>query len=242
MRWFALALLLTACASSGPTASAPAEAANDVSTGGEVRIIHPQAGANLYAEVMYVSGTALAVSDERFVLRLVGPDSAVISSHIVEAQQDGRWQVELLHGYSGEPIEVVIEALPVGAADQQLYDAVTVMMAGIQHRPASPTGGIHYPVPEEPVGGEAIVVNGAFSALPDSVFWLALIAADGRLLDERQVKLHNPYHVDLMPWSAELATSGYAGPAEVRAFVRAADGTAWRALDSVAIVIAQEAG
>ncbi|MGQ9887825.1 MAG: hypothetical protein ACUVSX_04975 [Aggregatilineales bacterium] len=207
-----------------------------------MRITHPPAGANIYAEVMYLAGTAPALSDERFVLRLVGPDGDVISSHIVDAQQDGEWQIELLHSYSGEPIEVVVEALPVGAAGQQLYDAVTVMLAGIQHRPASLTGSIDYPAPAEPLGGEAIIVSGAFSGVPGNSFWLALVAADGRLLDERQVELHNPYHIDLMPWSAELATSGYVGPAEVRAFVRAADGTVERALDSVAVVIAQEAG
>ena len=242
MRWFALALLLTACASPGSTAPAPAAAANGARTGGELRIVHPQAGAKLYAEVMHVSGTAQAAPSERFVLRVVGPDGEIISSHTVETRRDGGWQVELLHGYSGEPIEVVIEAMPIDAADQQPYDAVTVMLAGIQHRPALLTGGIQRPVPGTLVGGDVIAVEGAFSGVPDNAFWLALAAADGRVLDERQVQLHNPYYVDWMPWSAELVTNGYVGPAEVRAFVRDAGGAAARTLDSVAVVIVQEAG
>lgn len=242
MRWFALALLLTACASPGSTAQAPAAAADGAHAGGAVRIVYPQAGASLYAEVMCVSGTAQGVPSGRFVLRVVGPDGEIISSHTVEARQDGGWQVELLHGYSGEPIEVIVEAVAANLADQHLYDAVTVMMAGIQHRPALLTGGVRYPEPGTRVGGDVIAVEGAFSGIQGNAFWLALAAADGRVLDERQVQLHNPYHVDLMPWSAELATNGYVGPAEVRAFVRDANGAAARELDSVAVVIVQEAG
>lgn len=241
MRWFVLALLLTACASSRPPASVPNDAVNSASIDGEVRIVYPPAGAHLYAEVVYVAGTASSLPQRRFVLRLVGPDDAVISSHTVEAPASGNWQVELLRGYSGAPIEVIIEAVSADKTDQQAYDAVTVMMASIQHRPASLTGGIQSSVSGASVGGDVIAVSGAFSGIPNNVFWLALTAADGRALDERQVALHNPYSVDLMPWSAELVTGGYVGPAELRAFTRTADG-AERVLDSTTIVIVQEAG
>lgn len=240
MRVYVLALILlsAACVSPDP---APETVTETPTLTGEVRIAYPQSQARIYAEVLFLAGTARSVPDGRFGLRLVGPDENIIARTVVETRADGGWQIEMLHGYSGDPAEVVIEAVPLDGRNDVLYSAVEILMAGIQHRPEGLSGGISAPGPGETVGGEVIAVRGGFSGVPGNVFWLALVDADGATVDEREIVFHNPYVVDVMPWFAELSPKGYRGPAALRAFVRDANGSI-RLLDTVEIVLIQEAG
>lgn len=195
---------------------------------GNVDILYPEDGAVIYSEVMTISGTA-TTSD--FTLKLIGPDEQVIAQ---AAGQAGDWKIELVHGYSGEPIEVNILAVPIDAKTGIDYDIATILLANIDSRPEGIFASITSPAEGDTVGGEMIQVGGMASGL--QTLSIALIGADGATIDSGNITLYNPYVIDNMPWTAEIATNGHTGGMEIR--ISSGDNI----LNSVNVNVTTEAG
>jgi hypothetical protein len=224
-------IFLTACeAATSPTPAPPAS---------PVDIVHPLEGTVIYAEMIYLSGT-LQGEPLGFRLELIGTDDTIIAQTTLN-EEPGNWQVELIHGYAGDPSEITIRAV---ADDDptQTYDTVTVFIADSDHRPPGSFGTIIEPAPDSGVGGDSILVQGTASGLFENEFILVLVAPDDSVIDEQFVLLSNPYFIDEVPWQAEFTGGDYTGPAEIRAYhIDAQDGSE-NTLDSVNVIIGEAAG
>jgi len=225
----ALLLLLSACS---PSALLPTPSPTPPALEGSVDILYPQDGSIIYSEALTLSGTASA---SNFALKLVAPDEQVIAETTIQTQGD-EWTVELIHNYAGEPIEVNILAVPVDATITTEYDIATILLAPLESRPEGTFGSITMPTEGDTVGGEMIQVSGMASGFAENTLSIALIGSDGTTVDSKNIALHNPYQIDDMPWTAELATNGYTGSAEIRI----ADGQ--NIISSITVTITAEAG
>lgn len=234
-------ILAGACGPGTPAATLPPTPPEIT---GRVEITMPQPATVVYAEALYLSGTAENIPDNRFTLHLLDSDDQLLAQTAVTVQEDGRWQVELVHGYSGDPDEASILALPSypGAPAGGTYAARSIMLAGSSARPEGAFGSITGPLEGDSIGGDFIQVSGTVSGVFENEFTLELVSADGRVIDQRPVLTANPYYVDEVPWSAELATNGYTGPATVRAYDLSAHDGSEIALASVNITLTNTAG
>jgi hypothetical protein len=69
-----------------------------------------------------------------------------------------------------------------------------------------------------------------------------LRSLDGNVIDTRPITVFNPYFMDEVPWTAELATNGFTGQAEIRAsYLAPADGSE-QILASIVVTVSQDAG
>jgi hypothetical protein len=194
---------------------------------GGVDIVYPQDGSIIYAEQLFVSGTASDIPGDSFALQLIGPDGSIIGRYPV-AMSAGEWQVELPHGYIGEPIEVNIFAVPQNGnlPSDVDYDVATIVLAGQTYRPDGAFGSIVSPTEDSTMGGDTFEVRGTVSGVFENTFTLSLISADNSTIDSKPVTVFNPYFTDEVPWTAELMTNGYTGAAEIRAlYFSPADGS-----------------
>ena len=233
---FILFMLFSAACSPAAPASTPT-AVIPTPNSGTVEILTPQAGAIIYADMLYLAGTAAGVTDG-FTIQVVGADEQVIAQATVPAGS-ANWQVELPHGYSGDPTEAIITALP--AAGDGEYDRVTVALAGEQ-RPEGSFGSITAPAEGDTLGGDVIEVSGRGSGLFENSLLISLIAADGAVLDNQIITLNNPYFIDDVPWRVELSTRNYSGSAAIHIFYQSMSGNDDVTLDSTEIHLTQEAG
>lgn len=205
--------LLTACQSA---ASTPAPASVTPTRTGSIEINAPPEGAVLYSEVIAIRGTVADLPDDAFLLLLTGPDGSTIASAQVR-NASTHWQVELPHSYIGEPIEVTIAASPLDPTLPVEYALRTVALAGLSYRPAGAFGSITFPTDGSSVGGESLLIRGTASGVPDNRLSISLIAEDATLLDSQSISIDNPYMIDDVPWSAEVNTNDYTGPARLEA-------------------------
>ncbi len=231
MRHIILAFLLFASACS-PAMPLPTMTPAVATLEGNVDILYPQDSSVIYSEALTISGTATTAD---FALKMIGPDEKIIAQTTVQAQSSD-WKVELVHGYSGEPIEVNILAVPIDAASDLDYDIATILIAPLDSRPEGLFGSITMPSEDDSVGGEAIQVSGTASGLPENLLSIALISSDSAIIDSRDITVYNPYGIDDMPWTAELATNGYIGTAEIRIT------SAENIISSVNVTVTAEAG
>lgn len=217
-------LVLTACA--GP-ASSPLD--------GRVTLTGPPDGAVIYASALRVSGTLADVDEKVLLVRLSDPDATVISEASVNAEA-GDWAIELVHDYSGEPVEVLVEVLPADAPDAGVMAAASILMAGLEHRPDGAFGDVIFPNQGTAVGGDQIVVTGRASGLPDQTFTVELVASDGTVLDSQTVTLAGPFALDDLPWQVDLSLTDYTGNAVVT--VRFSD----ELTETIAVLVTDAAG
>jgi len=210
---------------------------------GSVDIVYPQDGSIIYAEQLFLSGTASDIPGDTFALQLIGPDGSVVGRYPVQTSAR-EWQVEIPHGYSDEPIEVNIFAVPeAGNIPSDVdYDVATIVLAGQTYRPEGVFGSIVSPSEGSAVGGDTFEVNGTVSGVFENTFTLALFDAEGNVIDSKSVTVFNPYFTDEVPWTDELATNSYVGAAAIRVlYVSPADGSEI-ALDEVQVTLEEQAG
>ena len=208
-----LCLILIAACRPTEQAAAPTTATPTVPLlTGTVDILTPTEGTLIYSEMLYISGTAQGLPDNRFELALIGPDDTDIATSVVRVSAD-TWEIELPHTYTDVPIEVIITARSTDPAVPGDYDLVTVALAGLVYRPEGTFGSITYPVEGSTVGGEQFEVGGTVSGLSDQQVTLQLLAADGTLLDSQVIAIDHPYPLDDVPWSGEMSTDGFIGEA-----------------------------
>jgi hypothetical protein len=230
-----LILLLAAC--SPAAVPQPALTTAPAQLNGNVSLVSPEAGSIIYAEVLYLNGTADGLAEDWFRLRLVDTDGRVVAQTPVSAGV-GNWRVSLVHGYDGEPVEVTIMAVPVRG--EGVYSASTIVLAGLGYRPEGVFGRVTQPEVGDRVGGDVIEIRGRVSGVPGRRLTLRLVAADGTLLDSREIDPANPGLVDDVPWRGQVATRGYTGAAAVETWYSDAVGDEVL-LDRVLITIIEEA-
>ncbi len=203
-------LALAGCRS-GSIAS-PAPAAPQLL--GMVTINTPASGALIYAEVLQIAGTATGLPANQFLLTLVGPDEVELARSIISVNE-GRWQVELPHTYQDVPIEVAITAKSPDPNISTPYAVGLIALGGLDYRPEGTYGYITFPPAGSSVGGDSVQVEGLASGLPDNRLAVRLRDTDLQIINEQIVSIYNPYFVDEMPWTAEVATNNYTGPASL---------------------------
>jgi hypothetical protein len=230
--------MTTACSLS--ESSAPTSAPGLI---GSVTINYPQDGTTVYAEMIYIQGTAEGLPNNTFTMEVVSVDDTIIA-RVTTTVTDGNWIVELPHQYTGEPVEVTIYAIPTDGdvATDASYDTAMIILAGNSYRPEGVFGSITSPVAGGAVGGESIQITGTASGLFENALTLGLYGADGAEISRTFITVMNPYFVDAALWSAELPTNGYVGAGELRAsYTQASDGKEV-VIATVPVTVAQEAG
>lgn len=214
---------------------------------GSVVLMNPPDSTVIYASTLYVAGTSADLPGSRFLLRLADSEGASIAETTVTAgddgagASDGAWTVELVHGYTGDPTEATLLALPVpdagtGESPAGQYAAVTLLLSGIEHRPEGMYLDILFPTEGAEAGGDFIQVDGRISGMGGALT-VELVGSDGATLDTKTVEITNPYQVDDIPWSAELAPGEFVGSAVIN--VRLADS---ELSDAVPIILTSAAG
>lgn len=224
-------------ASCGSTAEQPASRAGTAD--GEAVFIYPQTGTLVYAEVLFISGTW--TGEQPASLRVEGRDAAgtVLVQADIAAAGD-TWQAELLHAYSGEPVEVLLRVLsPDGST---VHAESSIVLAGTGYRPTGSFGHILQPRAGQTLSGGSIRVGGSVSGLPDNTFQLTLSAEDGTILDETSLTVLNPYGIDEVPYEAELQTRAALGQVTLRAAARSTVDDSPIPLGSVDFILGTDPG
>jgi hypothetical protein len=197
------------------------------------RIHSPQNGVVIYAETIPIIGTG---QGESFTVQLVDIEDAVIAQAEATVSAGGEWGVDLVHGYHGEPSEMLVQVLDSSGA---LLDVSTIIVADVSHRPEGVYGWITWPVADAAVGGDVIFVEGMASGV--DTFTVTLTLPGGTLVDSKTVTTYNPNRIDEMPWSVELATQGLLGEAVIDAYFTPIDDHN-PSIQRVPVVITMEAG
>ncbi|MDQ7027342.1 MAG: hypothetical protein Q9P01_08290 [Anaerolineae bacterium] len=184
---------------------------------GTVNITTPANGSIIYAESLWLAGESDNVPDDGFKIRVVTAEDELLAETTVQPQ-NGQWLIELVHGYTGDPTEVLVYALPVDERITQDYDIATILISSLEQRPEGVFGQILSPQNNDTPGGDEILVVGSASGVFENQFTLAMFQPDGTEISSVGVTMTNPYFVDDMVWEASLPTNGYTGPATIRAF------------------------
>jgi hypothetical protein len=242
-----LALLaLSACSLTTDESPAPTTPVPPTETlTGTVNIEYPLDGTIVYSEVLYVSGTASGVPGDEFSLRVLGDNDEILAQWIVQLQpaDEGRWTAELVHGYAGQPVEAHIVALPVDtdfpAPATNTYDSVLVALLHHSSRPADLRGSISSPNEDATISGATVFVSGTASGIFENTFTVSLLDEDGDEISSQIVTVVNPYFIDEVPFSVELPTNGYTGPAQIRAFTHSAEDGSEILIGSVNITVTE---
>lgn len=228
-------LLMTAC---GADAPAQTPLPTEPALIGAVKIESPSLGAVIYAEAIYVSGSAQGTDD--FRLQIETAEGISIFDGIVTAIQ-GHWVREVLHSYTDDPTELVIRALATDKRVSLQYDEVVVLLAPLEFRPEGIFAIILSPLANMAVGGDALEVSGTASGIPDGRLTL-ILRNDKEMLDKQVIVQFNPYVIDERTWSADLLTNGYTGTATIDLSYHDPESDSDVLLDSISIIIGSAAG
>jgi hypothetical protein len=148
---------------------------------------------------------------------------------------EGYWQLDLLHGYSGVPSEVIIAAYPLGDSEAAPYDLRIVAMSSLEHRPE---GSYAFLMLDSTIlGGDIMPVNGIASGLGDTPLTLRLLNTEGDLISETRITIDDPSGINEIPWTAELARNDFTGPATLALYPDSDE-----ALDSQPVTVEAAAG
>jgi hypothetical protein len=182
---------------------------------GSVEMMTPLEGSIIYSELITLSGVAAGLPDDSFRLMLTGPDGEQIAGATVRGAS-GAWSIELAHSYTGDPIEVAISAQPLDPFIAGEYTQRTIALAGLSFRPEGIFGSITLPADPSTVGGEFLLLTGTASGVPGHALTIDLLADDGSVITRTYASTANPYRIDDMPFTAELATNNHIGPATIQ--------------------------
>ena len=234
-------LLITACTSE-PQRGAVTVIPTQPTLQGDVKITFPVSGSIIYAESLMLRGTASNVPAEGFKIQLLTPDDSVLAETTVIPDGD-TWQVELVHGYTGEPIETVIIARSLNDAITEDYDIESIAISSAEYRPEGVFASFISPSPDSTVGGDQIQVIGRGSGFFENTFTLALEkASDGTEISQTVVTMDNPYFIDDMIWEADLSTNDFTGHAVLRIYYQDAATGKEVTVDTIPVVVSSIAG
>jgi len=211
---------------------------NGGSAQGTVNITSPLTGSSIFAEVLFIAGTADNLPQNNFQLQVISAADQVLAETTVTVE-DGAWSIELLHEYDGEPTEALIIAQNDAGSR---YDAESVLIASVDNRPEGTFGMILSPQEGVVVGGDQIEISGTGSGLFENTLILQLIEPDETLIAETIVTVDNPYFIDERVWVADLETDGHTGPAIIRISYQDAESGEVIILDEEEIMVSEVAG
>ena len=237
MRYLLLTLiaLFAACT---PAAPPPTATPEQPTLDGNVRISLPGAGSTIYSELMFINGTAEDV--DSFTLRLVTASEEILHEMTIEPENN-TWLVEFPHEYDDDPIEVTILALPVDTEIEAQYGSMSIVLAGLDHRPGGVFGSITNPVDGSSIGGDTFEVNGMASGLFEGSL-VVVLETETETISQQLLTVANPNLIDHVPWSTQLDTNGYTGAATIRAYYDDARDGAEVTVDSVDVTVTTAAG
>lgn len=203
-----------------------------------ISIDFPQDGTIVYAETLYIAGQS-GDPAQPFQIELINIDDTVIAETTVNPQS-GEWQIEVPHGYTGDPSEVIIRAVPTDESSTQIYDSATILISDMTRRPEGIYGSITTPANGVEVGGDMLLVEGRASGAPENTITVELVG--DTVIDSQVITLMNPYFVDEVPWQAELATNGYTGQATIQVYITSPQDGSQIVLDSIIVTVITAAG
>jgi len=215
---FLTALLITLPACGG--ASDDNDQAPNSSQTSSVTIEYPRNGSIIYGETLHISGTA-GENASTFRLSVADIEGNTLAETTLDAEA-GTWNVELPHGYSGDPTEVTLKALPTTPDENTTaYDTRVILLTDISHRQEGVFGSLLFPTNGTQVGGEMLQVSGRISGTDAiTVEW----HDDSNTVRESlTVPVTNPNLLDDVPWQAELTFGNYTGQAIILAKVMDTD-------------------
>lgn len=233
-------LVFVACTPSDTENNATLEA-TQATLQGTVDIMSPLSGAIIYAETIFLSGTATDVPDEGFQIQLIAPDDSVVAEATVQPT-DGQWAVDIVHNYTGDPTEVNIVAKSVDSTNTLTYDIESIVLSTLENRPEGTFGEITSPTDGTSIGGDSLLVSGRGSGFFENNFVLILEAPDGEVIEEIPVTLNNPNFVDDMLWEAEIPRGDFVGNAVIRMVYQDMESGDMITIDSVDVIVSTVAG
>ena len=209
---------------------------------GSVDITFPMSGAIIYAETIILQGMASEVPGDGFDIQLITPDDSIVAEASIQPEDDGRWFVEIVHEYTGDPTEVTIVAK---ATDSDLaldYDIVSILLTARDNRPQGIFGSILSPSDGTSVGGDFIPVSGRGSGFFEGTFILRLENSDGDIITEMPVMINNPNLIDDMLWEAELPRNDFIGNGKIVMIDEDEESGEDIVIDNVDVVVSAVAG
>lgn len=237
-------LVLAFVAACSPTFDATTRTPTAIPIQGEVMIDVPGSGTIVYAEVLTIAGTSHNLPPEGFRLHVTTALDEVIAETTIQPQanaNNGEWQVELIHDYDGDPIEITITALPVHDAIRGDYAVASAVLSALRHRPEGIFGAILQPFPESVAGGDVIPVVGTASGVPGRTIIVTLQDGD-EIISQRGATLPGNNALDEVQWTVDLLTNGYQGTATIHAYYIDADSGQQVELSQIPIQIETVAG
>jgi len=226
---------LSACGSDTPT-EPPAPTQPPLI--GAVDITSPKLGSVIYAETLYVSGTIQGV--DVFKLHIETLTGEILFDGEITGI-DGHWNKEIVHDYTGEPIEAIIQAKSTDSRVSLQYDELPILIASVVYREEGIFGLVLSPTEQQSVGGDSLQIEGTASGIPDNRLAIMLRHDEG-LVDKQVIILDNPYRIDARTWSADLLTNGYLGTAFIDIAYTDPETNSEHILDTISIIIGSAAG
>ena len=236
--FFLLSIIVLSSACGADTLPAESPTPTEPPLVGAVKITSPKLGSVIYAETLFISGTIQGV--EAFKLHIETVNGEILFNGEITGI-DGHWNTEIVHGYSGEPIEALIQAKSTDSRVSMQYDERPILIASVAYREEGIFGLILYPTEQQSVGGDSIQIEGTASGIPDNRLSL-LLRHDEGLIDKQIIILDNPYHIDARTWSANLLTNGYLGTAFIDIAYTDPETNSEQILDTISIIIGSAAG
>lgn len=228
-------VILSACGADTP---AEPPAPTEPPLVGAVTITSPKLGSVIYAETLFISGTIQGVDVFTLHIETVAGET-LFNGKITGI--NGHWNREIVHGYSGEPLEAIIQAKSTDLRVSLQYDELPILISSLAYREEGIFGLLLFPAEQQSVGGDSIQVEGTASGIPDSRLSI-LLRHDKGLIDKQIIVLDNPYRIDERTWTADLLTNGYLGTAFIDIAYTDSETKSELILDTISIIIGSAAG
>lgn len=197
------AVLISACGASGGDSNA-------------VTLTSPVNTSVIYASSVYIAGTANGTGD--LLVQLILPDETVLTETRIN-NPDGEFSTEVIHGYDGDPSEVLVRVLPADTdttEEPTLLAESSILLASIENRPEGAFADVLSPQPGDNVGGDRVEVFGRASGIENREFTVELMSSNGDVIDTQTVTLSSPYAIDDVPWRTELSLNEFTGSALIK--------------------------
>lgn len=176
---------------------------------GTVTLTSYTADAVIYSPSLYVSGNAQGVDGLR--LQLTSADGLLTETTLRPVPES--WSVELVHGYSGDPLPVTLSVLPLVDDGQGAYTMASLTLAALEHRPEGAFAYVVMPQEGDSMGGDSIVVSGRASGQTAYAITVTLAERDGAVLDTQSIAFETPYPHDELGWQVTLNPRAFVGDA-----------------------------
>lgn len=179
-----------------------------------LEITSPQTGTVIYADTINISGTS-PNTNQTVMVELLGPEDDQLAQASTSSDVAGTWQITLNHGYTGDPIEVLLRIVAPAAVQIQGRAQIGLVLNTTEARPIEAQISIISPIAASIVGGDVFEVTGTAISIAQGTFTVRLMSTADEIISQSAVMVPESNMENLLPWSTELTTEGYVGPAAV---------------------------